>query len=131
MVHAVDRVYERCGIALPNVKALGPEGPAKGEVVVAPPHLLRSPSIARIRGRRTAVLTGWAVDGGRVRYRGVDASFPLSDHADFPGLVAYARASGASRVFTVHGYAEELARALRREGLRAEALEEQRQLELL
>jgi len=131
MVHAVNRVYEACGVSLPGVRALGPEGPSPGEVVVAPPHLQRSAALARIRRKRTAVLTGWAVEGGKVRYRGVDASIPLSDHADFPSLVAYARATGARRVFTVHGYAGELARALRREGMRAEPLEEQRQLELL
>ena len=85
---------------------------------------------SRIPRKRTAILTGWALDGTG-RWRGVDAAFPLSDHADFPSLLAYARASGARRVLTVHGFAEQLARALRREGLRAEPLEEQRQLELL
>jgi len=131
VVHAVDRVYERLGVSLPNVRLLGAEGPERGEVVVAPPHLARSSAIQRIRRRRTAVLTGWAVEGGRFRWRGVDASFPLSDHADFPALLRYARATGARRVYTLHGYAEELARALRREGLRAEPLESARQLELL
>ncbi len=130
-VHALDRIYERLGVALPNVRALGPEGPERGEVVVAPPHLSRSAAIARIRPRRTAVLTGWAADGGRFRWRGVDAAFPLADHADFPALLRYARATGARRVFTLHGFAEELARALRREGIRAEPLKAQQQLELL
>jgi putative mRNA 3-end processing factor len=76
------------------------------------------------------VLTGWAIDE-RFRSRGVDAAFPLSDHADFPSLLRYARATRASRVLTVHGYARELAGALRREGIRAEELVEQEQLELL
>ncbi len=131
MVHAVNRVYEAQGVALPGVRALGPEGPAPGEVVVAPPHLARSAAILRIRGRRTAVLTGWAVEGSRFRYRAMDAAFPLSDHADFPALLRYARATGARRVFTVHGHAAELAAALRAEGIRAEPLEERQQLELL
>jgi putative mRNA 3-end processing factor len=129
VVHAVNRVYEAFGLALPNVRALGPEGPDAGEVVVAPPHLSRSPAMRGVRRRRTAVLTGWAVDGAR-HFR-ADAAFPLSDHADFPSLVAYARATGASRVFTVHGHAEALAAALRKERIRAEPLRETRQLELL
>src|SRR6266581_4584621 len=58
-------------------------------------------------------------------------AFPLSDHADFPSLMRYAKASGARRVLTVHGYARELAGHLRREGIRAEPLVEQEQLELL
>jgi putative mRNA 3-end processing factor len=129
-VHAVNRVYEACGVPLPGVRPLGPDGPGKGEVVVAPPHLARGPALQRIRRRRTAVLTGWAVEG-RFRFRGADAAFPLSDHCDFPALLAYARATGAGRVYTVHGHAHELARALRRAGIRAEPLAEQRQLELL
>ncbi len=130
-VQAVNRVYESLGVSLPNVRPLGPEGAQAGEVVVAPPHLGGSAAVARIRRKRTAVLTGWAVEGGRFRWRSVDAAFPLSDHADFPSLLRYARATGARRVFTVHGYSEELARALSREGIRAEPLGEQRQLELL
>jgi len=130
VVQAVNKVYQAQGVALPNVEPLGPEGPSPGEVVVAPPHLARTSSILRIERRRTAMLTGWAVDG-RHGFRGVDAAFPLSDHADFPSLVRYARATGASRVLTVHGFARELAAALRKEGIRAEPLVEREQLELL
>jgi putative mRNA 3-end processing factor len=131
MVHAINGVYEALGMPLPRVSQLGPNEVCKGEVVVAPPHLNGTHAMQRIGRRRTAMLTGWAAGGGPFALRGVDASFPLSDHADFPALMRYARASGARRVFTVHGYAEELAAALRREGIRAEPLGEQQQLELL
>jgi len=129
VVHAVNRVYESHGIAFPNVRSLPPEGPDAGEVVVAPPHLARSPAMRGVRRRRTAVLTGWAIDGGRHFH--ADAAFPLSDHADFPSLLKYAKATGASRVFTVHGFSDVLAAALRKEGIRSEPLVEERQLELL
>lgn len=128
-VHAVNEVYVEQGVALPNVEALGPEGVDPGEIVVVPPQLARSAVMARVRRRRTAVLTGWALDGARW-FRGVDASFPLSDHADFPSLLRYARATGASRIYTLHGHAEGLAAELRREGIRADALEESPQMEL-
>ena len=130
VVQAVNRLYEEHGVALPNVRALGPEGAGPGEVVVCPPHLARSPAMSGLRRRRTAILTGWAIDGGRF-FRGVDAAFPLSDHADFPSLVRYAKATGAGRVFTVHGHEDALAAALRKEGLRAEPLRESMQLELI
>ncbi len=129
VVHAVNRVYEAHGVPLPNVRVLPAEGPESDEVVVAPPHLLRSPAMRGVRRRRTAMLTGWAVDGAR--FFRTDAAFPLSDHADFPSLVRYARATGAARVFTVHGHADALARALRKEGIRAEPLRPSAQLELL
>ncbi|BDG09746.1 MBL fold metallo-hydrolase [Anaeromyxobacter paludicola] len=131
-VHAVNRVYAEHGVALENVSALDEEGPSPGEVVVVPPHLAGSAAMRHVRRRRTAILTGWALDqGARFGRRGVDAAFPLSDHADFPSLVRYAKATGASRCLTVHGFAHELAAALRAEGIRAEPLVERRQLELL
>jgi len=129
-VHAVNRVYEHLGVTLPNVRPLGAEGAGRDEVVVAPPHLSRSAVMSRLGRRRTAILTGWAVDGSQ-RFRAVDAAFPLSDHADFPALLRYARASGAERVYTLHGHAEPLARALRRQGIRADPLAAEAQLELL
>ena len=129
-VHAVNRVYEEQGVSLPNVRPLGPEGALRDEVVVAPPHLQRSAALWRIRRRRTAILTGWAIDGSH-RFRSVDAAFPLSDHADFPSLLRYARETGAGRVYTLHGHAEPLAQAMRRQGLRADPLVAEAQLELL
>jgi putative mRNA 3-end processing factor len=130
VVHAIDRIYEAHGVALPGVRPLEPEAAPAGEVVVVPQQLAWSPAMRRVGRRRTAVLTGWALDGAR-HFRGVDAAFPLSDHADHPSLLAYARATGAERVFTVHGHADELAAALRREGIRAQPMREQSQLELL
>ncbi|MCC6023886.1 MAG: MBL fold metallo-hydrolase, partial [Thaumarchaeota archaeon] len=61
----------------------------------------------------------WAL---RYRPSGFDAAFPLSGHADFSGLVRYAEESGAKQIYLVHGFADELAKHLRRRGLRAEAL---------
>ncbi len=131
VVHAVNRVYEAHGVLFPTVKALvTDEGAGPDEVVVCPPHLARSAAMRGVRKRRTAILTGWAIDGSRF-FKGVDAAFPLSDHADFPSLVRYAKATGAGRVFTVHGHEDVLAAALRKEGIRAEPLREQMQLELI
>jgi putative mRNA 3-end processing factor len=123
---AVAEVYARQGVAFPNCSVLdvaAGEVPAPGEVVVAPPS-----AGLRLPRARTAMLTGWALDG-RAHGRS-DAAFALSDHADFPTLVRYVAATFASRVYTVFGHAEDLARELRRRGIRAEALRESRQLEL-
>jgi putative mRNA 3-end processing factor len=130
-VHAVNRIYEANGVPFPTARLLGPEGVERDEVVVAPPHLAWGAALKGVRRRRSAVLTGWALDGHGRRFRGVDGAFPLSDHADFPSLLRYALDTGASRVFTIHGFVEELAAALRKQGIRAEPLRETRQLELL
>jgi putative mRNA 3-end processing factor len=76
------------------------------------------------------MLSGWAIDRSARQSFGSDEAIPLSDHADFAQLVSYAEATGARRIFTVHGFAEELAQALAARGLRASPLREHIQLEL-
>ena len=86
IVHAINRIYEAHGVALPGVRPLDAEAVAAGEVVVVPQQLAWSPAMKSVRRRRTAVLTGWAIDGDRM-FQGVDAAFPLSDHCDYPSLL--------------------------------------------
>ena len=59
---------------------------------------------------------------GNRRRRGLDRGFALSDHADWPGLLAAIEATGAERVLVTHGYTEPLTRYLREKGLDARAL---------
>ena len=95
------------------------------------PHISRAAALNRVP-RTTAELTGWAHDGPMaVRRYGADMAFPISDHADFPQLVRYAKATGATEVLTLHGFADELASALRKEGIVARAIHRPLQLPLL
>jgi putative mRNA 3-end processing factor len=128
-VCAVAEVYRSLGVEVGPVRRFDGTW-LPGEVGVFPPHLWRFGRILRPWPRRTAVLTGWAVDPGAARRYGTDEAFPLSDHADSEGLVRYARATGASEVLTHHGFAEELARMLRHAGIEARPLGTVRQLEL-
>ena len=101
----------------------------EGKVLICPPNGVRSPLIQRIPKRRTAVLTGWAVNkGARFRY-GADAAFPLSDHADYDDLLLYVERVQPRRVYTLHGFAAAFARDLRALGVEAWALSEENQLE--
>ncbi len=128
-VCAMSQVYREAGCELPPVaRWRGVLEP--GETLILPPHRARSPSLRRLPRRRTAVLTGWAVDPGAARRYRADTAIPLSDHADFDQLVRYAKESGAKEIYTVHGFCEELAGELRRLGLRARPLDAGRQLEL-
>jgi putative mRNA 3-end processing factor len=123
------QVYRQAGCPLPPVARF--EGAVfPGEVLLIPPHLHRSHTVRRLPRKRLAVLTGWAVDEGtRFRY-GADVAIPLSDHADFDQLVRYAEESGARQIYTVHGFAEELADALGELRMRARPLADGAQLEL-
>lgn len=53
---------------------------------------------------------------------GVDKAFPLSDHADFNGLLEVVRETVPEKVFTVHGFSGEFSEELRKLGYDAHAL---------
>ena len=105
-------------------------GEVAGKVLVCPPSAIRTRMITQIKARRTAVLTGWALDPGAIYRYQCDAAFPLTDHADYPDLIRYVELVQPKRVLTLHGFAAEFARDLRERGIDAWALSEENQLEL-
>jgi DNA ligase-1 len=91
----------------------------EGHVLIAPPHVMRSKKLLGLKSKRTAMLTGWALQtGAKFRY-GVDEVIPFSDHADHPGLMQCVESVGPQRVITIHGYTREFAAELRSQGLDA------------
>ena len=123
------RVYQELGMSFPAYRGVG-SGSAAGHVVLAPPGGDLAALKRRVGPARVAVLTGWAMDSGcQFRYR-VDAAFPLSDHADYPGLMEFVRRVSPRVVYTLHGFAAEFAADLRAEGVEAWALTGEEQLEL-
>lgn len=98
-----------------------------GEVGVFPPFAKYRPR--DIGPMTTAVLTGWALEPWGARRAGADVAFPVSDHADFPSLIEFAKHTGAREVVTLFGFAEELAAGLRKEGVFARAVSERLQLD--
>jgi putative mRNA 3-end processing factor len=59
---------------------------------------------------------------GTRRRRGVDRGLVLSDHADWPGLLAAIEATGCQRVLATHGHTAVLVRHLRARGYEADSL---------
>jgi putative mRNA 3-end processing factor len=50
------------------------------------------------------------------RRRGLGRGFAISDHADWPGLNAAIRATGAARILVTHGYTSSFRRWLAEQG---------------
>jgi hypothetical protein len=97
-------------------------GELAGRVLLTTPSTRKSAMVQKLPRRRIVYLTGWAYHPGAHNiYRDCDLVLPLSDHADFDELVHTARASGASKIYTVHG-SEKFAAHLRELGLDAEHL---------
>ena len=120
------RAYESAGVRLPAYVPL--DDRAEGLVVIAPPA--GKAAIRRLPRHRTTLVSGWAQDRSFWRKVGADCAFPYSDHCDFDELFEVVGLSGARQVYTVHGFAEELAKHLRRRGVRASALHRDEQLQL-
>lgn len=128
-VFRMTRIYEQFGQAFCNYERYK-AGATDGKVLICPPSANRSPMIQRIKNKRVAMISGWAVEPSAIYRYQADAAFPLSDHADYTDLVRYVELVQPKRVLTLHGFAAEFARDLRDRGIEAWALNQQNQLEL-
>jgi putative mRNA 3-end processing factor len=122
---AVERLnldYRESGIAFPETRYAGEvrsRADAAGALVVAPPSAAGSSWLRRFGEISTAFASGWMLVRGTRRRRGVDRGFVVSDHVDWPALLAAVDATGAERVWVTHGYREPVVRWLRATGRQA------------
>lgn len=116
----VVKIYEACGVIFKNHERFINDN-LNGKVLLLPPYLARTRMVEKISNRRTAVLTGWAMDREAPARFGVDEAIPMSDHADFEELNEYVDQARPSKIYTVHG-APDFAQHLRRRGFAAEHL---------
>lgn len=128
-VAKLTRVYESFGLRFPAYRDFDAKG-AAGHVVLAPPGATGTTLRRRLGRCRIAMLTGWALNAGSHFQYQADATFPLSDHADFPDLVEFVKRVAPRKVYTLHGFAADFAATLRELGFDAQALSESEQLEL-
>ena len=73
----------------------------------------------------TAFASGWMRVRGARRRRALDRGFVLSDHVDWPSILATVEATGAERVWVTHGTREPLVRWLTERGIEAKAVASQ------
>ncbi|MBA2301583.1 MAG: ligase-associated DNA damage response exonuclease [Acidobacteria bacterium] len=115
--------YREAGVSLPPVKPVIEAGGRSnratfaGELVLAPLSARGTPWMRRLGTISDAFASGLMRVRGVRRQRAYDRGFVISDHADWPALLATIAETGASRVLATHGYAEPLARHLRAQGL--------------
>jgi putative mRNA 3-end processing factor len=121
-VDSINKVMRDQGIILPEAPRVTNEIPKedlKGALIICPPSAVGSPWVRRFIPYSLGVASGWMKLRGTRRRRGADRGFVLSDHADWDDLNVAIRETGASRVFTTHGYAEIFAQWLKEKGLDA------------
>ncbi|HMO51348.1 MAG TPA: ligase-associated DNA damage response exonuclease [Kiritimatiellia bacterium] len=124
-VEAMCEVYRAAGVSLPVTRRVERDirlNGSEGALVVAPPSADDSPWMRRFQPYATAFASGWMLVRGARRRRAVDRGFVLSDHVDWPSLLAAVEASGAERVGVTHGNAAVVARFLNERGRTAWAI---------
>ncbi|WP_411828215.1 ATP-dependent DNA ligase [Luteolibacter sp. AS25] len=117
-VAEMTEVSRAAGVRLPEPVIFDGVG-RPGHVVIGPPNAVASKLLRGAKNKRTAMLTGWAMQPGSFYRYKVDEVIPLSDHADYPGLMECITRVRPKRVLTVHGFSKEFAAELRGKGIDA------------
>lgn len=128
-VERITQAYRDSGVALPETRRVSEitatrrkDKPWSGGLVIAPTWATNPAWLRQFEPYSDAIASGWMQVRGHRRRKAVDRGFPISDHADWPGLLTAIQESGASRILATHGFAPVLARYCRDAGLEADVI---------
>ncbi|MCG6122379.1 MAG: ligase-associated DNA damage response exonuclease [Microvirga sp.] len=79
-----------------------------GEIVICPPSAMQDLWSRKFPDPVACFASGWMRVRARARQKGVELPLVVSDHADWDGLVATIRETGAGEVWVTHGEADAL-----------------------
>ncbi len=121
---AMCQLYQEHGIDLGDLQPVTAAAKSKlpGEIVLAPPSALADRWSRRFADPLTVYASGWMRVRGRARQNGVELPLVISDHADWPELIATITETGADEVWVTHGREDALVRQLALMGRKARAL---------
>ena len=129
-VSTMNRIHIEHGVPLKVGRKFDPQKdqdklPRGPWVMISPMASGRSRLMAHLKKEYGAILvafSGWALGQGYRYTMGADYSFPLSDHCDYQELLGLVKAVSPEMVYTVHGFANEFAKDLRKMGFSARPL---------
>jgi putative mRNA 3-end processing factor len=119
-IESYAQLYRDRGVSLPATTA---DADWPRALILAPPMASNDPWLRRFGRISTALVSGWMRVRGTRRRRSLDRGFVLSDHADWPHLLAAIESTGAAHVRTTHGYRAPVAHWLEEKGVDAQALD--------
>ncbi len=117
-------LYEQLGVPLGDLRpATGADKAAlAGAIVLAPPSAIADRWARRMVEPVTVLASGWMRVRQRARAKGVELPLVISDHADWPELLATLDDVGAPEVWVTHGAEEALIHAIGLQGRKGRAL---------
>jgi putative mRNA 3-end processing factor len=114
VVEDVTDILREQGYPLPRTHRIAGDPVPRDALVIAPPNALSNDWAHPLSPYATGFASGWMALSAR--RKAVESAFTLSDHADWPGLNAAIRDTGAEQVFVTHGYTEPFRRWLESQG---------------
>jgi putative mRNA 3-end processing factor len=115
--------YSSCGALFGDLRLVADATEILGgEIVLCPPSALGDRWSRRFTEPILALASGWMRVRARARQRGAELPLVISDHADWPNLLATVADTEAGEVWITHGREEALVHELTRLGLKAKAL---------
>lgn len=127
-VERLTKAYRDGGVALPVTTYAGSvtdKSVFARSLIVAPPSAQSSTWLRRFGPQSTGFASGWMMVRGARRRRAIDRGFVLSDHADWDELETAIRGTSADTVYVTHGFAAEMVRWLKENGVNAVPLKTQ------
>ncbi|MGN6307935.1 MAG: ligase-associated DNA damage response exonuclease [Xanthobacteraceae bacterium] len=123
-MESITRYYESRGIALGDLRLVKDTKKADlaGTITLAPPSATSDLWTRRFPDPLTAFASGWMRIRARARQRGVELPLVISDHADWDGLTATIKATGAGEIWVTHGEEDALVHWCKTQGLAARPL---------
>ena len=117
-------VYEASGVALGKLKPVSGTDKATlaGSIVLAPPAALDDRWSRGLPDPLVVAASGWMRIKQRAKQRGVELPLVISDHADWPELLATFDDVGAPEIWVTHGQEDALVHAAAAKGIRGRAL---------
>ncbi len=118
------RLYEARGVPLGELKPATVKDRASlaGAIVLAPPSAIADRWARRLNDPVPCYASGWMRVRQRAKQRGVELPMVISDHADWPELLATCAEVQAQEVWITHGREDALIHALAQRGQRGRAL---------
>jgi putative mRNA 3-end processing factor len=123
-MESITRYYESRGVPLGDLRLVKDMKKADlaGTITLAPPSATSDIWTRRFPDPVTAFASGWMRIRARARQRGVELPLVISDHADWDGLTATIKATGAGEIWVTHGEEDALVHWCKTQGLAARPL---------
>ena len=117
-------LYEELGVPMGELRpaTVADKAALAGAIVLAPPSAIADRWARRLAEPVVCMASGWMRVRQRAKQGGVELPLVISDHADWPELLATAADVQASEIWITHGRDDALTHALAARGVRGRAL---------